>query len=89
MSATTPAEWAAAGSLGVTAISLIAFAVAFAPADAGYFDPRYHVARLVESGRLDWLLITVGPVVAASRDTARDAAALLILLTTKPQGALA
>ncbi|MFI8301506.1 hypothetical protein ACIGCZ_36985 [Streptomyces nigra] len=40
MSTHTPAEWAAAGSLGLTSISLIALALAFADADAAYFDPR-------------------------------------------------
>lgn len=45
MSATSPAEWAAAGSLGVTAISVIALGMAFVDADAGYFDPRPAVRR--------------------------------------------
>lgn len=89
MSAATPSEWAAAGSLGVSAISVIALAMAFVDADADYFDPRYQLARLVESGVVDPLLIVVGPAWVAVRDAALDAAALLILLTTKPQGALA
>lgn len=37
----------------------------------------------------DRLLLIVGPAVAAVRDAALDAAALLILLTTRPKGALA
>jgi hypothetical protein len=89
VSAATPAEWAAAGSLGVSAISLIALAVAFADADAGYFDPRYQLARVVESGRLDRLLIVVGPALVAAREAVRDVAALALLLTTSPKGAMA
>lgn len=85
MSAATPSEWAAAGSLGLSAIGVIALAMSFADADAAYFDPRYQLARLVESGAVDPLLIAVGPVLAASREAVRDAAALLILLTTSPK----
>ncbi|MEW2420497.1 hypothetical protein AB0911_08125 [Streptomyces nigra] len=84
----TPAEWAAAGSLGVTAIALIALAVSFADTDAAYFDPRWHVARLVESGRIDPLLLAVGPALAAARNAVLDAAALCLLLTTRPKGAM-
>ena len=40
MSTHSPTEWAAAGSLGLSSISLIALALAFADADAAYFDPR-------------------------------------------------
>lgn len=79
-----PTDWVAAGALGLTAISLIALALAFADADAGYFDPR----RLITSGRLDPLLIVIGPALAAIRDTALDVAALAILLTTSPKGAM-
>jgi hypothetical protein len=43
---------------------------------------------LVESGCADRLLIVVGPALHAAREAALDAAALLILLTTRPQGAL-
>lgn len=88
MSAASPSEWAAAGSLGLSAISLIALALAFADADAGYFDPRYQLARVVESGRLDALLVQVGPARVAARDAVLDAAALVLLLTTSPKGAL-
>jgi hypothetical protein len=88
MAAATPAEWAAAGSLGVSAISLVAFAVAFAPADIDYFDPRYQLGRLVESGRLDPLLIEVAAARLAVRDAVLDVAALVLLLTTSPKGAL-
>jgi hypothetical protein len=53
------------------------------------FDPRPALARLIESGRLDALLIAVGPLWVAVRETARDAAALIVLLTTRPKGAMA
>lgn len=85
MSAATPSEWAAAGSLGLSAIGVIALAMSCVDADLDYFDPRYQLARLVESGVVDPLLIAVGPVLAASREAVRDAAALLILLTTRPE----
>lgn len=49
MATTTPAEWAAAGSLGVTSISLIAFALSFADADLAYFDPRPAVRRATDA----------------------------------------
>lgn len=75
-------------SLGTSAVALIALALCFADADLADFDPRPALARLVESGRLDWLLLAVGPALFAAREAARDAAALLILLTTRPTGAL-
>lgn len=56
------------------------------------FDPRPAVARLLESGRLDLLLIAVADAkydvreaVHASRKAGRDLAALL---TTSPKGQL-
>lgn len=52
------------------------------------FDPRATVGRLVESGRLDALLIAIPAAKDAVRDVALDAAALLILLTTRPKGAM-
>lgn len=88
MNAASSAEWAAAGFLGLSAISVIALAVAFADADLGYFDPRPVLSRLVESGRLDPLLVMVGPALVAVRDVALDVAALALLLTTSPKGAL-
>lgn len=53
------------------------------------FDPRPSVRRALESGRLDPLLVAVGPVLAPVRESARDAAALIVLLTTRPKGAMA
>ena len=74
----------AALSLGVSGVALIAFALSFAGANLAYFDPR----RWDESDRMVPLLIAVGPVLVAVREAARDAAALLILLTTSPKGAM-
>ena len=85
------AVWASSGSLGLASIGLIALALAFAPANAAYFDPR----RVDESGRAIPVLLVVGPLLHdarqllhASREFGRDAAALLILLCTSPKGAM-
>lgn len=80
MTTHTPAEWAAAGFLGVDAIGVIAFALAFADADLAYFDPRPAWSRLVESGRLDPLLIAVGPALHDARQAAHRAAVALLAL---------
>lgn len=89
MTGHTPAEWAAALSLGLSAIALIALAVAFADANLAYFDPR----RADESDRAVPVLLVVGPALhdvrRSLRDALLDAAALLILLTTSPKGAMA
>lgn len=81
----TPDEWAAVLSLGLVPAGLLGVVLAFAGADAAYFDPRPALARLVESGRVDQLLIAVVAVRAAVRDALLDAAALVLLLTTSPQ----
>jgi hypothetical protein len=105
MSATPPAEWAAAGSLGVTAISVIALGMAFVDADAAYFDPRPAVRRA--TGAVHQAAVFAGHDLArataairhelapptacvwhaayTARETARDAVALLLLLTTSPK----
>lgn len=86
----SPAEWAAFLSLGTgisAAVSIPFFLLV--DADPTDFDPRPALSRLVESGRLDPLLLTVGPAWVAVRDACLDAAALLILLTTSPKGAMA
>jgi hypothetical protein len=92
------AEWAAFLSLGVgvhAAFSVLYFLLVDSDA-ARDFDPRPALSRAVESGRLDLLLIAVADAkydvrqaVHASREACRDAAALLILLTTSPKGAMA
>jgi len=73
MAAASPAEWVQAGCLGVSSISLIALGLAFADADAGYFDPRWQVSRLVESGRLDALLVALSGVKYDARQAAAEA----------------
>ncbi|MEU5593072.1 hypothetical protein [Streptomyces sp. NPDC020298] len=85
----TLADWVAFLSLGVggyAAMSVPFFLLV--DADRSDFDPRPAVSQLVESGRVDPLLIAVFNAKAAVRDAALDAAALLILLTTTPKGAL-
>lgn len=46
----TPAEWVEAGCLGLSAISLIALALAFADADYVVSDPRPAARRVLASG---------------------------------------
>jgi len=68
---------------GVFGLSLVPF---FALVEV---DPRAALGRLVESGRVDALLVAIPAVKDAVRDTALNAAALFILLTTRPKGAMA
>lgn len=92
------AEWFAFLSLGVGvhgAFSVPYFLLVDSDS-ARDFDPRPAMSRLVESGRVDLLLIAVADAkydvrqaVHASREACRDLAALLILLTTSPKGQLA
>jgi hypothetical protein len=74
------AEWASVLSLGVSAISLIWFALAFAPADLAYFDPRPLLGR---AG--DRLLVEAVNARLTLRDAAITCAALLALLTVRPE----
>jgi hypothetical protein len=90
------ADWSAFLLLGVGgAAAFSAPFHLFVDADLVDFDPRPALSRAVESGRLDLLLIAVADAkydvrvaVHASREACRDVAALLILLTTSPKGAL-
>lgn len=75
MSAVSPFEWVAAGSVGLSAISLIGLALAFVDADLADFDLRPAVRRAVESGRLDWLLIGIAAARFDARELAADARA--------------
>lgn len=59
MAAATPAEWVASGFLGLIPLGALVLVLAFADADAAYFDPRPVVRRAVESGCADGLLTTV------------------------------
>ena len=71
----TLAEWAAAVSLGVSAIAVIKLALAFADTDLAYFDPRPLLGR---AG--DRLLVEAVNARYALRDAAISVAALLALL---------
>lgn len=78
-------EWAAVLSLGLSAVGLLALALAFADATLAYFDPR----RLLDTDLGARAVVAVFNVLSVARDFCRDAAALLILLTTSPKGAMA
>lgn len=82
------AEWAAVLSLGLVPVGAIWFALAFAPADLAYFAPRPWLARAIRSEAVYPLLREWDIARHASREALRDAAALLLLLTTSPKGAL-
>jgi hypothetical protein len=81
---TTPADVASALSLGVSAISLIAFALAFADADASYFDPRPLLLAV-----WDRLLVELVRARHTVRDVALTAAALLLILTAPSEASRA
>lgn len=93
----TLAEWFAFLLLGVGAHGALSVPYFLTvDADLADFDPRPAMSRVLESGRLDLLLIAVADAkydvreaVHASREAGRDLAALLILLTTSPKGAMA
>lgn len=86
----TPAEWVEAGCLGLSAISLIALALAFADADYVVSDPRPAARRVLTSGHqavvdaghtINRALATGRRVGShALRDAAISVAALLALL---------
>lgn len=82
-------------SLGVSGVALIAFVLAFADASLAYFDPRPALRTAAESGALRpvWQVAVhaghdFNRAAYASREAFRDAAALLILLSTSPKGAM-
>lgn len=81
----TLADLAAPLCLGASGVALIALALVFADAD---FDPRPAAAQLVESGRVDALLVAVANARHDVRLTLRDAAisaAALLLILSGPQ----
>lgn len=97
MSAHTPAEWVAFLSLGLSISSAVSVPFwLFVDADLADFDPRPRLARAIESGRYDALLIAAAnarhdthAAVARARHIPRDAAisaAALLLLLTAPEG---
>lgn len=86
----TLADWASMVCMAASGYgSFSVFYLLLVDATLADFDPRPAVRRIVESGRLDPLLIAVGPLWAAAHETARDVAALIVLLTTRPKGAMA
>lgn len=83
------AEWAAFLSLGVgvhAAFSVFWFLLV--DAHRSDFDPRPWLARAVRSEAVYPLLREWDNARHASREALRDAAALLLLLTTTPKGQL-
>jgi hypothetical protein len=84
------ADWAAMVCMAASGYgSFSVFYFLLVDADRADFDPRPVLARLVESGRVDPLLIALVNASAAVRDAALDVAALIVLLTTRPKGAMA
>jgi hypothetical protein len=75
-------------AVGATATASIP-ALLLADAHRSDFDPRPALSRLVESEALYPLLREWDTVRHAFREACRDLAALLILLTTSPKGAMA
>jgi hypothetical protein len=73
--------------LGLVPVGAIWFVLAFAGADAAYFDPRPLLTRVVNSEAAYPLLREFDNARHASREAFRDAAALLLLLTTSPERA--
>ncbi|MBE4735773.1 hypothetical protein [Streptomyces caniscabiei] len=82
-------EWAAFLSLGVGVhASFSVFWFLLVDAHRSDFDPRPAVRRAINSEALYPLLREWDIARHASREALRDAAALLLLLTTSPKGAL-
>jgi hypothetical protein len=83
VTAASLADWAAAGFLGLSAIGLIALALAFADADLAYFGPR----QLLETDLGARVLVEVAAARHAARDARRTAAvtaAALLLILSAP-----
>jgi hypothetical protein len=83
------AEWASMVCMAASGYGSFSFFY-FLLVDAALtdFDPRPALRRLVDSGRLGSLLIVLDAEKRAARDAALDAAALFVLLTTRPKGAM-
>jgi hypothetical protein len=87
MRTTTPAEWAAFLSLGLSLTSAAATPY-FLLVDADHFawpDCR----PLLESRTADRLLVELVNAKATVREACLNTAALIVLLTTSPKGAMA
>jgi len=82
-------DWLAAVSLGVSGCAVWSgLFLLLVDADLADFDPRPALRRLVQSEAVYLLLREWDIACHASRDALRDAAALVLLLTTRPKGAL-
>jgi hypothetical protein len=83
------AEWASVLSLGVgvTFSCFVPWLLLVDSVSARDFDPRPWLARVLGSEALYPLLREWDTARHASREAFRDAAALLLLLTTSPKGA--
>ncbi|WP_329215085.1 hypothetical protein OG352_05970 [Streptomyces sp. NBC_01485] len=99
MHTTTASEWAQMTSLAVALYASVSVPYfLLVDADLKDFDPRPAVRCVLVSAAADWLLATtpgtrlvvaVSNAPTAARDFYRDAAALALLLTTSPKGAMA
>lgn len=84
------ADWAAMVSMATSGYaSFSVFYFLLVDADAKDFDPRPALRRLADSEAVYVLLREWDNARHAVREAFRDAAALLLLLTTRPKGALA
>ncbi|MDX2696033.1 hypothetical protein [Streptomyces ipomoeae] len=85
------AEWASVLSLGIAVhASFSVFWFLLVDSDSARdFDPRPLLARAIRSEAVYPLLREWDTARHASREALRDAAALLLLLTTSPKGAMA
>lgn len=82
-------EWAAMGSVSVgiyAAASVVYFLLV--DADRSDFDPRPLVRRVVQSAAVYPLLREWDNARHLVREACRDVAALVVLLTTSPKGAM-
>lgn len=71
---------------GLTPVPAVCLAVALF---SGSLVPFFLLVDADFTALWQWLQTAAGTVAGLSCETARDAAALFILLTTKPQGAMA
>jgi hypothetical protein len=90
MTAVSLADWAAFLSLGtsVSAAVSIPFHL-FVDAKLADFDPRPAVRRALDTDLGARLVVETARARDGLRDTGQNAAALVILLTTSPKGAMA
>jgi hypothetical protein len=83
----TPAEWLAFLSLGLSMASATATPY-FLLVDADHFAWP-NCRPLLETRAGDWLLVELANAKATVREACLNTAALIVLLTTSPKGAMA